>query len=214
MRQRIRKKQSKHSNTRIKSKRTRRRTVKKRQVNVKMGGGDAEVTLPYNAIVFDVDQTILPKLCSILDAYFDKSGNFIISDKNGVKRYIQNEEKSDDIKGKIGNNENPILKISEIKNLTKILSYLQEKGVKLFIATRCEANRHIDHPFLKKEHADNLDIQKLRDLIGNLRNLFTYTDASGNEKLRFLGAEKPKKITKKSTEEEKLLAQKKIRQKY
>ena len=49
------------------SKRTKRRTGKKSRLSMK-GGGD----FPYDAIVFDIDETILPKLCGTLRRFFNK----------------------------------------------------------------------------------------------------------------------------------------------
>ena len=80
--------------------------------------------------------------------------------------------------------------IYELTYLTNILSNLKEKGVHLFIATECETKKNIDHPFISYTDSNPGQLIKLRDLFSDLRNLFTYTDAEGNEKLRYFGAEK------------------------
>ena len=206
MRQKVGKKQSKHSNARIKSKRTRRgRTVKKRRVSVK-GGGD----FPYNAIVFDVDQTILPKLCGRLDFFFGKNGEFIekVEDDDTSTTTENKIERVKDViigKKKIISKQNfpeqkqtfTLLNIKETEILIQLLTELKKFGIKLFLATRCQPEKHIDHPFLNSKKPKDETQQQLYKNLKKLRSLFL----NANQDLSMFGADSEYLLINPNTEE-------------
>lgn len=194
MRQGIRKKQSKHSNARSnRSTRTKRRTGKKSRVSMK-GGGD----FPYDAIVFDIDETILPKLCGTLRRFFDEDGNFItevkkttksnkiktiadqdIKDENGLITGIKKFRKNNAISSYT------LLNTTEIDDLIRLLDDLKNnKNVLLFLATRCQPTNHINHPFVLLDQVPK-KFQNLHTKLNKLRSLFLKT---GTNELRVFGA--------------------------
>ena len=160
MRQKVGKKQSKHANSRVtrntRSKRTRRRkSGKKRRVSVKMGGRLFGEARKYDAIVFDVDETILPKLCGV--------GKLeqLLEDIKKKKKYSYTNKEGQTL----------TFKLYDLKELVKLLTIIKNKGIPLFIATRCMSILHINHPIIQPNTDSKNDLHmeliKLHSLFRN-----------------------------------------------
>ena len=140
------KKLSKHGNTRsriTRSKRTRKKkSDKKGRAVGQRGGSDAAFSFPYNAIVFDVDETILPKLCGTLNSFFDRNGEFKEKVKTTEGQTIEqtitfSDDKKTKIIGTITQGESVtkklLLNLNETESLIDLLTELKDNKVNLIL---------------------------------------------------------------------------------
>ena len=134
---------------------------------MKKGGAEANDPFPYDAIVFDVDETILPNLCGV-----GKLEQLLEDIKKKEYSYTSKEGQ-------------PLtFTLDDIKKLVKLLTDIKNKGIPLFIATRCMSTLHINHPRIQPNTDSKNDLHmeliKLHSLFRNNETDLRMLEADGS----------------------------------
>ena len=98
-------------------------------------------------------------MCGTLNSFFDRNGEFKEEVKTAegqtIKKTITFSDDKTKIIGKITQGETEtkklLLNLNETELLIDLLTELKDNKVNLFLATRCQPEKHINHPFLTKK---------------------------------------------------------------